>query len=99
MNHVNNVTYIRYAESARIGWARNYALHGSGGKEGFNGGRGKGEREKWMELWTPRGDGLILRRIECDFKFVRLFLSVPRSLILEDSKAWVWFACSIIANN
>ena len=64
MNHVNNVTYIRYAESARIGWARNYALHGN---------KGEGEREKWMELWTPRGDGLILRRIECDFKFVRLF--------------------------
>ncbi len=25
--HVNNVTYIRYAESARIKWAQNFAKH------------------------------------------------------------------------
>lgn len=57
-NHINNVTYIRYAESARIQWAYNYALH----HDPLN-------RSKWSELWTPRGTGLILRSIRTDYKF------------------------------
>lgn len=58
MGHVNNVTYVRYAESARINWAYNYALHVD-----------PENREKWCELWTPRGDGLILRSMRTDYKF------------------------------
>lgn len=57
-NHVNNVTYIRYAESARINWAYNYAIH-----------HDPSNRTSWSELWTPRGDGLILRSMKTDYKF------------------------------
>lgn len=58
MNHVNNVTYTRYAESARIQWAYNYAIH-----------HDPANRSRWEELWSPRGDGLILRSIRTDYKF------------------------------
>ncbi|KAL9028909.1 MAG: hypothetical protein Q9196_002788 [Gyalolechia fulgens] len=56
--HVNNVMYIRYAESGRVNWVQNYAeyhdpLH----------------RKEWEELSTPRGHGMILRSIKTDFKF------------------------------
>jgi acyl-CoA thioesterase FadM len=57
-SHVNNVTYNRYAESARINWAYNYALH-----------HDPAHKELWSQLWTPRGDGLILRSIRTDYKF------------------------------
>jgi hypothetical protein len=53
------VTYTRYAESARINWASNYAVHID-----------PGHKKEWTELWTPRGDGLILRSIQIDYKFV-----------------------------
>jgi len=58
MGHVNNVTYTRWAESARIGWAYNYALHID-----------PQHKEQWCDLWTPKGDGLILRSIRTDYKF------------------------------
>ncbi|KAG0646793.1 hypothetical protein D0Z07_6481 [Hyphodiscus hymeniophilus] len=58
MGHINNVMYVRYAESARVNWAHNYAVH----IDPHNGG-------KWSELLTPRGDGLILRSIRTDYKF------------------------------
>ncbi|KAF2835826.1 hypothetical protein M501DRAFT_997497 [Patellaria atrata CBS 101060] len=58
MGHVNNVTYNRYAESARINWAQNFANildpH---------------HKKEWSQLWTPQGEGLILRSIRTDFKF------------------------------
>ncbi|KAL8870451.1 MAG: hypothetical protein Q9174_003513 [Haloplaca sp. 1 TL-2023] len=56
--HVNNVQYVRYAESARINWAQNYAKY-----------HDTAHAQKWRELWTPHGDGLILRSIKTDFKF------------------------------
>ncbi|KAK5123648.1 hypothetical protein LTR16_003742 [Cryomyces antarcticus] len=56
--HVNNVTYNRYAESARITWAQKYARNID-----------PAHQEAWSELWTPKGDGLILRSIKTDFKF------------------------------
>lgn len=60
LGHVNNVIYNRYAESARIEWASHFAnivdpIH----------------KREWSELWTPKGDGLILRSILTEFKFVR----------------------------
>ncbi|RFU24868.1 hypothetical protein B7463_g11472, partial [Scytalidium lignicola] len=58
MAHVNNVTYVRYAESARINWAYNYAVHID-----------PKNQEKWSKLWTPKGDGLILRSMRTDYKF------------------------------
>ncbi|KAF2470396.1 uncharacterized protein BDR25DRAFT_287301 [Lindgomyces ingoldianus] len=58
MGHVNNVVYNRYAESARVNWALNFAhvldpTH----------------RAEWSGLLGPSGIGLILRSIRTDYKF------------------------------
>jgi hypothetical protein len=63
MGHVNNVMYVRYAESARVNWAWNYAVHID-----------PGNRREWIELCTPKGDGLILKSIGVEYKFVRAFV-------------------------
>lgn len=55
---MNNVTYVRYAESARINWAQNFANHID-----------PKHKKEWSELWTPKGDGLILRSMKTDYKF------------------------------
>jgi hypothetical protein len=60
---VNNVTYTRYAESARINWASNYAVRID-----------PKHKKEWSDLWTPRGDGMILRSIRTEYKFVSRFL-------------------------
>jgi acyl-CoA thioesterase FadM len=52
------VKYIRYAESGRIHWIEILAKLDSENKQ------------RWKELWTPRGKGLILKTIKTDFKFV-----------------------------
>ena len=62
MGHVNNVTYNRYAESARILWAQRYAREID-----------PKHATQWTQLWTPKGDGLILRSIKTDFKFPMKF--------------------------
>lgn len=59
MGHVNNVTYVRYAESARVNWTRNIGMHIDAAN-----------REKWFNLLNSRGIGLILRSIKVDYKFV-----------------------------
>jgi acyl-CoA thioesterase FadM len=58
--HVNNVMYNRYAEAGRIGWFHNFANI-----------LDPAHKREWSQLWTPVGDGLILRSIRTDFKFVR----------------------------
>ncbi|PQE19047.1 thioesterase thiol ester dehydrase-isomerase protein [Rutstroemia sp. NJR-2017a WRK4] len=58
MGHVNNVAYIRYAESARVQWVKNYAVHID-----------PENSRSWMETLTPRGDGLILRSIKTFYRF------------------------------
>lgn len=77
--HVNNVTYIRYAESARVNWATHFAVQAPVKKPE--------EKKAWQELMTPRGTGLILKSIKCDFKFVRLSprpqVVVIRTIALE----------------
>lgn len=57
--HVNNVTYNRYAESGRVQWALKYAnyVHPD-------------HRKEWSQLCGNTGDGLILRAITTEFKFV-----------------------------
>jgi acyl-CoA thioesterase FadM len=55
---VNNVIYNRYAETARIFWASNIATH-----------MDPSHKNEWSEMWTPKGTGMILRRIETVFKF------------------------------
>ncbi|OTB00417.1 hypothetical protein M426DRAFT_324286 [Hypoxylon sp. CI-4A] len=55
--HVNNVTYIRYAESARVNWILHFA-----GVDPKNG-------AQWRELMTPKATGLILKSIKAEYKF------------------------------
>ncbi|KAF2459681.1 thioesterase-like superfamily-domain-containing protein [Lineolata rhizophorae] len=56
--HVNNVMYNRYAESARVNWALNYARRID-----------PAHAREWRELVTPRNQGLIMKSIRTDFKF------------------------------
>ncbi|KAF8422414.1 thioesterase-like superfamily-domain-containing protein [Tirmania nivea] len=58
MAHVNNVIFTRWAESARIVWALNYAQYID-----------PAHAEDWKKLWTPKGLGLILKSIKVDYKF------------------------------
>ncbi|EME39971.1 hypothetical protein DOTSEDRAFT_137200 [Dothistroma septosporum NZE10] len=58
MGHVNNVVYNRYAETGRIGWASKYGRYID-----------PEHAEDWNGLWTPKGEGLILRKITTEFKF------------------------------
>lgn len=53
--------YVRYSESARILWFKNFASHID-----------PQHRRQWEELWTPKGYGLILKSIKVDYKFVSL---------------------------
>ncbi|RDW94192.1 thioesterase family protein [Aspergillus mulundensis] len=56
--HVNNVTYVRYAETARVYFTRNFALHID-----------PAHKTEWMNLVSNRGLGIILRSIKIDYKF------------------------------
>ncbi|CAL3965065.1 unnamed protein product [Diplocarpon coronariae] len=58
MEHVNNVMYIRYAESARVNWAYNYAVYVD-----------PVHQKEWMESVTPNGIGMILKSMTTDYKF------------------------------
>ncbi|KAK5055962.1 hypothetical protein LTR84_012512 [Exophiala bonariae] len=58
MGHVNNVMYVRFAESGRCNWTRNIGQY-------FD----PRHKTAWEELLTNRGIGLILKSITVDFKF------------------------------
>ncbi|KAK3308288.1 thioesterase-like superfamily-domain-containing protein [Chaetomium strumarium] len=60
--HVNNVNYYRYAESARVNWITNFAVHVD-----------PAHREQWRELMSPRATGLIMRSLKADFKFPMVY--------------------------
>ncbi|KAK4191274.1 thioesterase-like superfamily-domain-containing protein [Podospora australis] len=60
--HVNNVNYYRYAESARVNWITNFAVHVD-----------PKHRQQWAELMTPKSTGLIMRSLKCDFKFPMIY--------------------------
>lgn len=49
---------LKLIRSARLNWAQNYAKY-----------HDPAHKKDWEELWTPKGDGLILRSIKTDFKF------------------------------
>ncbi|KAL5340811.1 thioesterase-like superfamily-domain-containing protein [Aspergillus crustosus] len=57
-SHVNNVTYVRYAETARVYFTRNFALHID-----------PAHKTEWMNLVSNRGLGIILRSIKIEYKF------------------------------
>lgn len=46
------------SRSSRVNWIRNFAKY-----------HDPAHKQRWEELLTPRGDGLILRSIKTDFKF------------------------------
>ncbi|KAI9849617.1 MAG: hypothetical protein M1837_002742 [Sclerophora amabilis] len=64
--HVNNVNYVRYAESARVNWAKNIAFNID-----------PDHRQEWSDMYTSRGDGMILRSIRIDYKFVMKPMTWP----------------------
>ena len=59
--HINNVTYVRYAETARVNWTRNIGIHID-----------PKHKKEWLNLLNSTGIGLILRSIKVDYKFVGL---------------------------
>ncbi|KAL2017101.1 hypothetical protein VTK56DRAFT_2573 [Thermocarpiscus australiensis] len=60
--HVNNVNYYRYAESARMNWITNFAVHVD-----------PAHREEWAGLMSPKATGLIMRSLKADFKFPMVY--------------------------
>ena len=58
MGHVNNVQYVRYAESGRCNWMRNYAMSID-----------PKNKDRWLSMASSKGTGLILRSIKMDYKF------------------------------
>jgi hypothetical protein len=56
---VNNVMYVRYAETGRVGWIQNFARYID-----------PEHKKEWEELYTPKGIGMILRSINVEYKFV-----------------------------
>lgn len=60
IGHVNNVTYLRYAETARVNLMRNYAMHVD-----------PAHKTEWLNTVGNKGTGLILQSIKLDYKFVR----------------------------
>lgn len=58
MGHVNNVQYVRWCETGRTNWTRNYGKY-------FD----IANRQKWNELLTSRAVGLILKSIKVEYKF------------------------------
>ncbi|GES60930.1 thioesterase/thiol ester dehydrase-isomerase [Aspergillus terreus] len=56
--HVNNVTYARYAETARVYFMRNYATHVD-----------PAHKQEWMNLVSNKGVGVIIRSLKLDYKF------------------------------
>lgn len=58
MGHINNVMYVRYAESGRTNWTRKIG-------EYFD----KANQQLWTDMLSSRNVGLILKSITVDFKF------------------------------
>lgn len=58
MGHVNNVMYVRYAESGRCNWTRNFGKY-----------HDVAHKQEWNNMLTNAGIGLILKSITVDFKF------------------------------
>ncbi|KOS41362.1 hypothetical protein ACN38_g7757 [Penicillium nordicum] len=56
--HVNNVTYVRYAETARVNWTRNIGNHID-----------TANKKEWINMLSNTGIGLILKSIKVDYKF------------------------------
>ncbi|KAJ6017469.1 hypothetical protein N7451_000848 [Penicillium sp. IBT 35674x] len=58
LGHVNNVTYVRYAETARVNWTRNIGIHID-----------PQHKKEWLNMVSSTGIGLILKSMKIDYKF------------------------------
>ncbi|KAJ5840743.1 uncharacterized protein N7525_005931 [Penicillium rubens] len=58
LRHVNNVTYVRYAETARVNWTRNIGNYID-----------TANKKEWINMLGSTGIGLILKSIKVDYKF------------------------------
>ncbi|OQE15841.1 hypothetical protein PENFLA_c030G01919 [Penicillium flavigenum] len=58
LRHVNNVTYVRYAETARVNWTRNIGNYID-----------TANKKEWINMLGNTGIGLILKSIKVDYKF------------------------------
>ncbi|KAJ6149115.1 hypothetical protein N7471_000314 [Penicillium samsonianum] len=58
LRHVNNVTYVRYAETARVNWTRNIGNYID-----------TAHKKEWINMLGSTGIGLILKSIKVDYKF------------------------------
>ncbi|KAJ5168178.1 uncharacterized protein N7482_003772 [Penicillium canariense] len=79
MGHVNNVTYVRYAETARVNWTRNIGIHID-----------PANKSEWINLLNSTGIGLILRSIKVDYKFPMTWpdkITVYQKLVPDPSSA------------
>ncbi|EED24516.1 conserved hypothetical protein [Talaromyces stipitatus ATCC 10500] len=56
--HINNVAYVRYAETARVNLMHNYATHID-----------PAHQQEWLNTVGNKGIGLILQSIKIDYKF------------------------------
>ncbi|KAI9932873.1 hypothetical protein MW887_009125 [Aspergillus wentii] len=77
--HVNNVTYVRYAETARVNLTRNIGIHID-----------PANRKRWSNLLNSTGIGLILRSIKVDYKFPMTYpdkISVYHKLVHDPTAA------------
>lgn len=77
--HVNNVNYFRYAESARVNWITNFAVHVDAA-----------HRAQWSELMTPKETGLIMRTLKAEYKFPMTYpdrISVYHKLRVDPSSS------------
>lgn len=58
MGHVNNVQYVRYAETGRCNYIQNFATHID-----------PVHKTQWLALLSSKSIGLILKSIKVDYKF------------------------------
>ncbi|GFF22871.1 hypothetical protein IFM58399_00079 [Aspergillus lentulus] len=87
--HVNNVTYLRYAETARVYFIRNIAVHID-----------PAHRKEWMNLVSPKGVGVIVRSLKIDYKFPMTYpdkVTVYHKLVHDPSAQQSQFAFDLQA--
>lgn len=63
MGHLNNVAYVRFAESSRVHWLSGIPPPGSSAEQ----------KRQWMDSCTPKGLGVILKSITIDYKYPLTF--------------------------
>ena len=71
--HVNNVQYLRYAETSRINFFR-HLLHTQVPAE---------HQRAWADLCSPRSEGLIMKSATVDFLLVSMDGFFPITVYTE----------------